>query len=233
MKILRQPRRTAYSFDSAFTLIELLVVIAIIAILAAILFPAFARARENARKASCMSNLKQLGLGFAQYKQDYDDHWPAYGLGSGSDSFWGQAMQPYIKSAQLFQCPSETTAGNSDPKADPFSGPYGVTGFSDYFYNSGLTDYVNGLGNVGRNDAQLSHPATTISSGDAGAYNAGNILPYYVDGSHNGYSCSGIIAARADAGDTNCIDVALNLKAAVRHLEGANYGFARRPRQVV
>ena len=60
---------------SGFTLIELLIVIAIVAILAAILFPAFARARENARRASCQSNLKQIGLGLAQYIQDYDERY--------------------------------------------------------------------------------------------------------------------------------------------------------------
>lgn len=61
---------------TAFTLIELLVVISIIAVLAAILFPVFARARENARRASCMSNLKQIGLGFMMYTQDYDEMMP-------------------------------------------------------------------------------------------------------------------------------------------------------------
>src|SRR5471030_86040 len=71
-----------------FTLIELLVVIAIIAILASILFPVFARARENARRASCMSNLKQLGLGYLQYAQDYDESFPG-GLSVPTANSWG------------------------------------------------------------------------------------------------------------------------------------------------
>ncbi|HEX8235949.1 MAG TPA: DUF1559 domain-containing protein [Abditibacteriaceae bacterium] len=93
---------------SGFTLIELLVVIAIIAILAAILFPVFARARENARRASCQSNLKQIGLGFMQYTQDYDEKYPikvSEGTG-GSARLWIQTIQPYVKSTQLFACPS-------------------------------------------------------------------------------------------------------------------------------
>jgi prepilin-type N-terminal cleavage/methylation domain-containing protein/prepilin-type processing-associated H-X9-DG protein len=119
----------------AFTLIELLVVIAIIAILASILFPVFGRARENARKTSCLSNLKQLGLGFTQYMQDYDGQLP----GAGQYQKWtngghwvqgrtaasltdnngvyltasnptvnveGGAIYPYVKSAQIYICPS-------------------------------------------------------------------------------------------------------------------------------
>src|SRR5688500_17276072 len=95
-----------------FTLIELLVVIAIIAILAAILFPVFARARENARRASCQSNLKQVGLGIMQYTQDYDEKFPQSPWNNiASDtrrSHWGQVIQPYVKSTQLFVCPSNT-----------------------------------------------------------------------------------------------------------------------------
>ena len=92
---------------SAFTLIELLVVIAIIAILAAILFPVFARARENARRSSCQSNLKQIGLGVLQYNQDYDEKMP-FTRTNDAVSNWQYNIQPYIKSYQLFACPSNT-----------------------------------------------------------------------------------------------------------------------------
>ncbi len=99
-----------------FTLIELLVVIAIIAILAAILFPVFARARENARRASCSSNLKQIGLGLMQYSQDYDEKQPMGGSNTwtGNQLSWRQLVQPYVKSTQLFKCPSNSATG-SDP----------------------------------------------------------------------------------------------------------------------
>ena len=90
----------------AFTLIELLVVIAIIAILAAILFPVFARARENARRASCQSNLKQFGLAIEQYKQDYDGIYPYARKVGGTDSWYGSYLEPYIKSRQMIFCPS-------------------------------------------------------------------------------------------------------------------------------
>jgi prepilin-type N-terminal cleavage/methylation domain-containing protein/prepilin-type processing-associated H-X9-DG protein len=104
-----------------FTLIELLVVIAIIAILASILFPVFARARENARRASCLSNLKQIGLGVMMYTQDYDETYPPYGCTIGATppngwvGSWEQTNQrwdwpniiyPYVKSNQLYICPS-------------------------------------------------------------------------------------------------------------------------------
>ncbi|RYG58728.1 DUF1559 domain-containing protein [bacterium] len=93
---------------AGFTLIELLVVIAIIAILAAILFPVFGRARENARRSSCQSNLKQIGLGFAQYTQDYDEKYPCGQRGNLGQG-WAGTLNPYIKSTQLFACPSDTT----------------------------------------------------------------------------------------------------------------------------
>jgi len=99
---------------SGFTLIELLVVIAIIAILAAILFPVFAKVREKARQNACLSNMKQLGLGFAQYTQDYDEKFPcglfqAAAAGGNSGCGWAGQIFPYIKSNQVFQCPDDST----------------------------------------------------------------------------------------------------------------------------
>jgi len=87
-----------------FTLIELLVVIAIIAILAAILFPVFARAREKARQASCLSNLKQIGLASVMYAQDYDERFVIYRY--PDPYFWPDKLQPYIKNTQVMVCPS-------------------------------------------------------------------------------------------------------------------------------
>jgi prepilin-type N-terminal cleavage/methylation domain-containing protein/prepilin-type processing-associated H-X9-DG protein len=97
----------------AFTLIELLVVIAIIAILAAILFPVFGRARENARRSSCQSNMKQIGLGILQYVQDYDETYPmsnknttTYTESGGGTGLWMVNTYPYVKSTQIYACPS-------------------------------------------------------------------------------------------------------------------------------
>ena len=100
------------SSKKAFTLIELLVVIAIIALLAAILFPVFARARENARRTSCQSNMKQLGLGLMQYEQDHDERFPVGVANCCSEPEvsgigWGEDIYPYVKNIQVYICPDD------------------------------------------------------------------------------------------------------------------------------
>ncbi len=98
-----------------FTLIELLVVIAIIAILAAILFPVFARARAKARQTSCLSNVKQISLALQMYAQDYDECYPVVNHTTGY-GWWGP-LQTYVKNAQMFRCPAYK-AKSTDPESD-------------------------------------------------------------------------------------------------------------------
>jgi prepilin-type N-terminal cleavage/methylation domain-containing protein/prepilin-type processing-associated H-X9-DG protein len=121
-------RKTAYSSgftsrkSNAFTLIELLVVIAIIAILAAILFPVFARARERARQTACLSNMKQIGTSLMMYTQDFDEMYPMrYGGGCPSDCnaegrqrTWKDMLNTYIKSKDVFRCPSNSVSEVTD-----------------------------------------------------------------------------------------------------------------------
>jgi prepilin-type N-terminal cleavage/methylation domain-containing protein len=135
MKLFKAPDAQRYT-KRGFTLIELLVVIAIIAILAAILFPVFSRARENARRASCLSNMKQIGLGAMQYTQDYDDKFVYMGGGQRRDlklpdgrAFtgyypWALQIYPYIKSTQVFVCPSDASGGRSNWGDNGTSNPY-------------------------------------------------------------------------------------------------------------
>ncbi|MBI5831549.1 MAG: DUF1559 domain-containing protein [Armatimonadetes bacterium] len=121
-----------------FTLIEMLVVIAIIAILAAILFPVFAKAREKARQSSCSSNLKQIGLAMIQYRQDYDETTPWYVNGASwntwaaGTAYWGRFYEPYAKSQQIFRCPSAAStdsAGSTGGADNGVNANYGLNGY--------------------------------------------------------------------------------------------------------
>ena len=155
--MFQHPNKTS---RPAFTLIELLVVIAIIAILAAILFPVFARARENARRSSCQSNLKQIALGIKQYVQDYDERFPNLPLPAPADSpGWAYAVQPYLKSEQIFQCPSDTAP--PAPGADLFTRA-GTAGFSDYYMNANLASSAG----AGVSEASVDYSSNTVMNGE-------------------------------------------------------------------
>ena len=142
---------------AAFTLLEILVVVAILALLAAILFPAFARARENARRTSCLSNLKQIGLGALQYAQDFDETMVGTELGDGTpvspEYFWGEMLAPYTKSDQILQCPSESVRF---ARAVPVPGfPSGIS--QEWTYSYAINDVRDaGANRIGAAFARLS-----------------------------------------------------------------------------
>jgi len=145
----------------AFTLIELLVVIAIIAILAAILFPVFAQAKEAAKKTSCLSNEKQVSLGILMYQNDYDDYYPYgtmawaffYGQAQGSanywwgDAQWAPIISPYIKNVGVFGDPDDSLGGKITANPNAWEGiqmSYAVNGLRTVWDASG-TDYCLGV----------------------------------------------------------------------------------------
>jgi prepilin-type N-terminal cleavage/methylation domain-containing protein/prepilin-type processing-associated H-X9-DG protein len=151
-----------------FTLIELLVVIAIIAILAAILFPVFARAREKARQSSCLSNLKQLGLATLMYVQDYDETFPIFGPAWGTNPdppgtgvCWWLGIYPYVKNYQLYVCPNYQQWG-------PFTywdRTFAV--FPSYGMNPNLHVGVPLGGSGGRRLATIQSPASLVMLADS------------------------------------------------------------------
>jgi len=219
---------------SGFTLIELLVVVAIISILASILFPVFARARENARRASCMSNLKQIGLGMMMYVQDNDERYPKYSWNNGNqiadadhggswypnpsstyakDWYWQNAIYPYVKSIQVFICPSspsvDATYGAPAGHYGPYQRHYGAN--TDVFVYSG---------SAAVNMSAMAAPANTYALMDSSfytiAYNYADDAPtsanYYLPGLCTFYPpASGTYPGDCENG---------------RHFDGDNVAFA-------
>ena len=186
---MKQTQTSRRYSPKAFTLIELLVVIAIIAILAAILFPVFARARENARRSSCQSNLKQIGLGLLQYTQDYDEKIPCTGAtgfngesrndGTTPDQVanrasWRQKIHPYVKSVQIFICPSNIAGGAGFPTDNGTPGvanaPYPAMGRS-YLINANLYSVPAQAGLNGLPLAAINEVATRIYATDGAFLN--------------------------------------------------------------
>jgi prepilin-type N-terminal cleavage/methylation domain-containing protein/prepilin-type processing-associated H-X9-DG protein len=141
---------------SGFTLIELLVVIAIIAILAAILFPVFARAREKARQASCLSNQKQIGLGLMMYVQDYDEKTPVQ-FNGWDQPLWRDVILPYIKNGQVYQCPSDGNAWGT-----PHQASYGMNAYWKVIQNGWNWAYYGCSVSL----SELQAPADTILMAD-------------------------------------------------------------------
>jgi prepilin-type N-terminal cleavage/methylation domain-containing protein/prepilin-type processing-associated H-X9-DG protein len=200
----------------AFTLIELLVVIAIIALLAAILFPVFSRARENARKASCQSNLKQIGLGLAQYTQDYDERLvPGDDQGNTIRRHYAELLMPYLKSQQIFSCPS---ASGSKNECNPF-GRFPVSYALNQIYeldNSRQSSWIFRAGSP-MSLAAIEDTSRTVFIGDVQNQGAGSEEDF----------CYQVIGSVVNAatppttlGRTNSQGAFVN-----RHLDGANWAF--------
>ncbi len=181
-----------------FTLIELLVVIAIIAILAAILFPVFARAREKARQSSCLSNIKQLTLGAHMYAQDYDESiLPAcISTATATSLIWTGLVQPYVKNDQIFACPSSST----HRLTYYFDGNRGWPSVGENWFFS-VSDY----GRRAMGDVQYPAQAAQFADTLNGDTNAG----------YRGYEFRG--------DDNRTCDTAEFMQA--RHNEGVNIGF--------
>jgi len=207
--------------SKGFTLIELLVTIAIIAILAAILFPVFARAREQARKAACMSNLKQIGLAIIQYTQDFDEKYPIANNGSGLT--WYAVLQPYVKSYQVFTCPTAGQINLPNTSNRQYSGGYGwnISGTQTFAniangFGYSNTNWGTPNGNGPLSLATVPEPAETIIVADpasngyknnayfAVGYSTGNSYTPVLHGGQVGpFTGDGTLSAVAAGGGGN------------------------------
>ncbi len=226
MKILLRSTPQRRKARRGFTLIELLVVIAIIAILAAILFPVFARARENARRASCQSNLKQLGLGVMQYAQDYDSRLLIYdGVNfnqvSSPNGRFGNVVgpiYPYVKSDQIFRCPSAPRLWGGytmspGPLKYGYATTYGVPYARNWLGNRAVATYLGELAGIPNAYAGTTlidniPNATTMCMFAETQINTANYDAY-------GYGWDSFLALS--------FPTASNRSA--RHFDGANYAF--------
>jgi prepilin-type N-terminal cleavage/methylation domain-containing protein len=212
-----------------FTLIELLVVIAIIAILAAILFPVFARAREQARKTTCLNNLRQIGTAILMYAQDYDERLPPQAVGAQPSlaAFgWADLIYPYVKNEKVFDDPSATNRMEMNRTINPprFYRTIGGSGAASIIRRDCATgivvpngiDYVYGVNNFSFRDFEgpfhtkyrslpsIPEPASVIGIGDS----RGN-SPYSMSGGtgpHDWVSLNGQVDGQRHPGNRGRLD---------------------------
>ncbi len=230
MKNYMAAKRSKQGSRRGFTLIELLVVIAIIAILAAILFPVFQKVRENARRASCQSNLKQIGLAVVQYTQDADEKFPN---GTIADDYhpygWAGQIYPFVKSVGVFQCPDDSG----------HAGKYVSYGYNENFVTGqgspgGTTLTPTSLSNLTASantvmlfeanllPAVAPNPAVVCDPSAANPAESTSPVGLGPDGG-NGYNDNAYYATGPINGVSSNLDPAA---AKGRHSEGANYALA-------
>ena len=210
------------SAKSGFTLIELLVVIAIIAILAAILFPVFAQAREKARATACMSNMRQIGLAVNMYLQDWDEHTckTHHDLEAGETITnlytWYQPLQSYIKNTGIFRCPSINDT--------PTQFPAGITVAN---WNTYRTDYlINGFFSHGIGIAAITAPASQIMIGERHAGIAFFDYHPWASAPDNNWERGFLDGSGYKIGDVGFDSQVVDATNIGRHSQGNNYDFA-------
>lgn len=202
---------------TAFALLELLVVLGLILIAAAILFPVFSRVKQSAQKSICPNNFKQIGLGIRQYINDFDEHYPLVFVTSvrsatGVPSYgWADAIQPYIKNTQVYQCPLDTNYGQDDP---------GKSDYSDYWYNANFMVFYKGKW-TGAPQSLLGSSMQTILVGE------GSNLTNTPTGNARYNQCGdGTSLTRFGQRCTVASSKPVTYPTAQIHTDGANFAFA-------
>lgn len=214
-----QSKNVSPTAHKGFTLIELLVVIAIIAILAAILFPVFGRARENARRTSCLSNMKQIGIANMMYTQDYDGVYvPDYSVVNGITQLWPHLLMPYTKSSQVFSCPSSELVWTPIDADHDYRVKYLL---KDAKISYGMNYWINPRRFSDSSEAGIPRSADTIQIIETG--NSGT------EGWYLSFSPAYSYAYPNDAtygAGTDPVNGERPGRVARRHFEGANMSFA-------